>query len=236
MMHDFLTNNRAELIGRCRKKVSLRPRHQATADQLVDGVPLFLDQLTRTLEAELSDATATSVRISGASDGTSTAQSEIERGSAEHGKALHALGYTVDQVVHDYGDVCQAITELAFERDAPFAVEEFRTLNRCLDNAIAGAVTAFSVRRDSRIDLQRSSECRARLHFLAHGLVETLQTANLAVRAMEVGGLTLVGATGSVLKRSLASIRSQVDRTIAEGEDGEFDGPIDQPRATGGSK
>ena len=51
-----------------------------------------------------------------------------------------ALGYTADQVVHDYGDLCQAITDLAFERDAPFAVDEFRTLNRCLDNAIADAV------------------------------------------------------------------------------------------------
>jgi hypothetical protein len=42
-----------------------------------------------------------------------------------HGKELLHLGYTVDQVVHDYGDLCQAITDLAFERDAPFAVGEF---------------------------------------------------------------------------------------------------------------
>jgi hypothetical protein len=29
-----------------------------------------------------------------------------------------------------YGDLCQAITDLAFERDAPFAIPAFRTLNR----------------------------------------------------------------------------------------------------------
>ena len=47
----------------------------------------------------------------------------------------------MSQVVHDYGDVCQAITELALERKAPITVKEFHTLNRCLDTAIAEAVT-----------------------------------------------------------------------------------------------
>ena len=68
-----------------------------------------------------------------------------------HGKDLLTLGYSVDQVVHDYGDLCQAITDLAFERDAPFAIDEFRTLNRCLDNAIADAVTEFSFQRESNL-------------------------------------------------------------------------------------
>jgi hypothetical protein len=36
-----------------------------------------------------------------------------------HGRALLDLGFNVSQVVHDYGDLCQAITDLAYERDAP---------------------------------------------------------------------------------------------------------------------
>jgi hypothetical protein len=32
-------------------------------------------------------------------------------------------GFTVSQVVHDYGDVCQAITELAVELNAPITVQ-----------------------------------------------------------------------------------------------------------------
>jgi hypothetical protein len=47
----------------------------------------------------------------------------------------------VSQVVHDYGDICQAITELALDQKAPITVKEFHTLNRCLDAAIAEAVT-----------------------------------------------------------------------------------------------
>ena len=39
------------------------------------------------------------------------------------------------------GDICQAVTELALEQHAPITTEEFHTLNRCLDTAIAEAVT-----------------------------------------------------------------------------------------------
>jgi len=136
--------------------------------------------------------------------------------AAAHGKAPLALGFTVEQVVHDYGDLCQAITELAHERDAPFQVEEFRTLNRCLDNAIADAVSEFSAQRDSVVADRLSSEANERLGFLVHELRNALQMANLSVRAMELGGLTLMGATGSVLKRSLSSMRNLVDSSLAE--------------------
>jgi hypothetical protein len=140
-MHAFLSNNRDELISRCKAKVAQRPKRAATAEQLANGVPLFLEQLTRTLEAEVQGDVGKSLRISGASGGGATTLSEIGISAAEHGKRLLELGFTVDQVVHDYGDLCQAITDLAVERDAPFSVDEFRTLNRCLDNAIADAVT-----------------------------------------------------------------------------------------------
>ncbi|MBC7955527.1 MAG: HAMP domain-containing histidine kinase [Cytophagales bacterium] len=215
-MHDFLANNHDELIARCKAKVSLRPRRNATEDQLKNGVPLFLMQLTRTLVAEQHDESAESLRISGKSGGDAAALSEIGVGASAHGKALLALGFSVDQVVHDYGDLCQAITDLAHERDAPFAVEEFRTLNRCLDNAIADAVTEFSSQRDIITADRLSSEANERLGFLVHELRNSLQLANLSVRAMELGGLTLVGATGSVLKRSLASMRTLVDGSLAE--------------------
>ena len=37
-----------------------------------------------------------------------------------HGEELLNLGFSIDQVVHDYGDLCRAITDLAVEQDAPF--------------------------------------------------------------------------------------------------------------------
>jgi hypothetical protein len=62
------------------------------------------------------------------------------------------LGFTIEQVVHDCGDLCQAITDLAFERSVPIEIDEFRTLNRCLDNGIADAVMEFSFQRSSLVE------------------------------------------------------------------------------------
>ncbi len=216
MMYNFLSNNRSDLISRCKTKVAQRPKREATEIQLVNGVPLFLDQLIKTLEAEDVDDSAASLRISGASGGDSVALSEVGLGASAHGKELLVLGYTIDQVVHDYGDLCQAITELAFERDAPFAVEEFRTLNRCLDNAMADAVVEFSYQRDLTLDRVKSAAVNVRLGFLVHELRNGLSTAALAVTALDRGNLPMSGATGAVLKRSLASLSGLVDRSLEE--------------------
>jgi len=215
-VHRFLDNNREALIARCEAKVAQRPRRAATQEQLKNGVPLFLEQLTKTLRAEAEGHPGASLRISGASGGNASALSEIGVTATAHGRQLLELGYTVDQVVHDYGDLCQAITDLAVERDAPFSVEEFRTLNRCLDNAIADAVTEFSAQRDATVYRRQWAEANERLGFLVHELRNALQTASLALAALETGQLPITGATGAVLRRSLVALTSLVNRSIDE--------------------
>ncbi|MEP6824572.1 MAG: HAMP domain-containing sensor histidine kinase [Ramlibacter sp.] len=215
-MSNFLVNNRDELIIRCKLKVSQRLGRGASEKQLSSGVPLFLDQLTRTLEAEQQNDGQESLAISGAAGGDRLALSELGVSATTHGRELLLLGYSVDQVVHDYGDLCQAITDLAFERDAPFRVDEFRTLNRCLDNAIADAVTEFSFHRDSLVAHRHSTELNARLGFLVHELRNSLNTASLASSALEMGNMTMSGATGGVLKRSLSALTNLLDRAIAD--------------------
>lgn len=215
-MDEFLTHNREQLIERCKAKVAQRPLRAATPEQLKNGVPLFLDQLIRTLRAEREDRLGESLRISGSAGGTSTVLSEIGATATAHGKQLLELGYSLDQVVHDYGDLCQAITDLAEERDAPFSVGEFRTLNRCLDNAIADAVTEFSAQRDVIESRRATRESNERLGFLLHELRNSLLTAKLAVTALESGQLPVTGATGAVLKRSLAGLTSLVKHALDE--------------------
>jgi len=215
MMHNFLANNRSELIERCKAKVAQRPLRAATHKQLQNGVPLFLEQLIKTLRIEQTSKPLDSREISGPSDGETT-MSEVGTSAAQHGRELLNLGYTVDQVVHDYGDLCQAITDLAFERDAPFQIDEFRTLNRCLDNAIADAVTEFSYQRDSAADEQRTIEANQQAGFFAHELRNALGTATLAFAAAKAGNLGFSGATGSILERSLTELGDLIDHSLAE--------------------
>ncbi|MDR5748672.1 HAMP domain-containing sensor histidine kinase [Caballeronia sp. LZ029] len=215
MLHTFLANNSDDLISRCRTKVAQRPARDASVLQLENGVPLFLEQLINTLRIEQTDRPADSVIVSG-SPGGNPQRSEIGEAAAQHGHELLRLGYTVDQVVHDYGDLCQAITDLAHERDAPFSIDEFRTLNRCLDNAIADAVTEFSYQRDSRMASQQALEEGERMGSFAHELRNFLHTATLAFEAAKAGNLPLFGATGAVLDRSLKGLGKLIEHSIED--------------------
>lgn len=214
-MRGFLQNNYDELIQRCKDKVALRPSRGATPEQLSHGIPMFLGQLTRTLGAEDEGNAAGGLLISGPSGGDASALSEMGVSATAHGSELLGLGYTVDQVVHDYGDLCQAITDLAVERDAPFSVDQFRTLNRCLDNAIADAVTEFAAQRDLEIARLQAEEENERLGFLAHELRNHLNVAKLAFAALESGRLPVGGSTGAMLKRSLGSMENLIGHSLA---------------------
>ena len=150
MLHEFLSANRNELIRRCRAKVSKRSAPPVTPSELEHGVPLFLDQLVEALRCEQENPASQHDGMLDSS-GTTAASVENSRTAALHGKELLAQGYTVDQVVHDYGDICQAITELATETNVPVRVDEFRTFNRLLDNAISDAVSSFGRHRDESV-------------------------------------------------------------------------------------
>lgn len=216
MMHLFLAENRAELERRCRDKVAMRPLRFSTEIQLREGIPIFLDQLIRTLKAEEAGQMGQSLAISGPADGDALATSELADSASTHGGQLLALGYSVSQVVHDYGDLCQAVSDLAVALGEQFAVEEFRTLNRCLDNGIAEAVSEFTQRRDVLIANEQALALSQRIGYLAHELRNHLGTAGLAVSALKQGGMGVAGATGAVLDRSLVGLRTLIDRSLAE--------------------
>jgi signal transduction histidine kinase len=198
VLHEFIAVNREEIIRRCRAKVATRSVPPPTEAEIDHGVPVFLDQLRNALR--LGETTSP----------------EISRSAIKHGHDLLAQGFTVSQVVHDYGDVCQAITELAVEQHAPISTEDFRVLNRCLDDAIAGAVTEYGRERNqSGIDGEsvRGSE---RLGFFAHELRNLMNTALMAFEVLKTGNVGVAGSTGTVLHRSLKASHALIARSLAE--------------------
>ena len=215
MLHEFLTIHRAELVERCRLKVAKRMAPKVSDWELAHGIPSFLDQLIKTLQVEQTSEPMESRRVSGPSGGGPRA-SEIGSTAALHGRELSKYGFSIDQVVHDYGDLCQAITELAFERNAAIGIDEFRTLNRCLDNGIADAVTEYAFQRGALVETNGVKSLNERLGFLAHELRNHIQTATLAITAIKAGNVGMGGATGAVLDRCLIGMQSLVDRSLAD--------------------
>jgi hypothetical protein len=210
MLHEFLTLNRKELISLCRTKVAKRFEPTGTPAAIDHGVPLFLQQLVETLRFEET----TPSRDAGETIPT-PAPTEIGRAAALHGAELLRLGFSVDQVVHDYGDICQSVTALAVEQNIPISTDEFRTLNRCLDNAIADAVTAYGSARQSSMESQAET-MQQRVAVFA---VEHRRLVDIAIHsyaAIKTGNIGVTGATGTLLIHALSELSSLVERTLPE--------------------
>jgi hypothetical protein len=182
-LYEFIGNNRDELIGRCRAKVATRSSPPSTEAEISRGVPLFLDQLCEELRHGPSNT------------------HEISKSATAHGHDLLLQGFTVSQVVHDYGDICQSVTDLAVELKAPISTDDFRTLNRTLDDAIASAVTEYAHGQD----VTRDGE--------SHQLRNLTDSAITAFEVLRTGNVGVGGSTGAVVLRSLMGIRAAlVDR------------------------
>ena len=189
----FITSNRDEIVSRARARVAGRPAPHPTDDVTTDGGPLFLDQVVDRL------------RDAGPSSG------EIGVTAAAHGKEMLGHGFSVAQVVQGYGDISQVVTELALEMGASIPTEDFGTLGRCLDMAIAEAVREFERQRD-RVISDREAE---RLGFLAHELRNHLNTAMMAFDILKQGALGASGSPGGILGRGLGRLRDTIDRATA---------------------
>ena len=212
VLHAFLSTNRAILIERCHSMVSARSPITPPDEHSIRGVPVFLDQLIKILAVEEHSDRAPQ---RSARDPLALSDLELSETAGQHGRELLEQGFTLDQVVRAYGDVCQAVTNLAFETGAPIAVDEFRTFNRCLDNAIAAAVTEYS-RHCAELRESAAETLSARLGPLAHELRNYLHTATLVVAAIKMGNVAISGATGAVLDRTLLGMRTLVDHALAE--------------------
>jgi signal transduction histidine kinase len=195
---DFIRLNRQAIITRAREKVSMRTIPRPSDEELEGGVPVFLDQLGDALLMARSTS-----RIDHA---------QISQSAERHGRELLGLGLTIAQVVHGYGDVCQTITELAIEQRAEIKSDEFQTLNLCLDDAIAAAVTAYTGQRERALSAQNTEQLGA----LSHELRNLLATATLSFESIRCGHVSAGGSTGMLLSRSLIGLGDLITRSLVE--------------------
>jgi hypothetical protein len=208
MLHEFLSTNRAELIRRCRSKVGSRSSPPVTPLELEHGVPRFLEQLVDALRHEEANPESWSNEKLPLAESTRTANAD--------GDELFEQGYTVGQVIHGYGDVCQVITQLAIEMNTPITVREFRTFNRLLDNAIADAVSSFILHGETPAKGDGAQDLHQHLGSVAEEQRKLLDAALTALDAVKYGNVGLMGATASILEDSLKKLRLLIDRSMPE--------------------
>ena len=199
MLYEFLILNREAIIDATTTKAIHRGSPTLDVGALRNGVPLFLAQVSETLRRE-------------AVDGNDFSSREIADGATKHGAELLVRGFTVSEVVHFYGDICQAVTELAVQQNAPVTVDEFRILNRSLDTAIAQSVTEharLTAANAVKGETQRIGE-------LTHELRGNLQTALFAATVLKGGTVAANGSTAEVLARSLSNLSALIETAVSE--------------------
>ena len=194
VLHEFIQANREQILAASQTLVATGHAPAAAVVELDRGVPTFVDQLLNTLAGLAAPAAR-----------------DIEKSSRAHGADLLGAGFSYSQVVHHYGSVCQEVTWLAHKMNVTITPDEFRTLNRCLDDAIAGAVTEFARLREAAIEHVESEH----VGVLAHELRTPLAAALLSYQVLKTGTISAGGSTGTELGRNLRRVSALIDRTVA---------------------
>lgn len=203
MLHEFLEKERNHILALCSEKLCSLSDNKSSSEEMDVGLPLFYNELLEVLRVDEAEDRG----------GANNIPEDLHRESAQRrGKESLRLGYTISQVVHGYGALCQAITEYAQAHHLSIEPREFNRLNFCLDVAIAEAVTEFNKgQRDSA-----NQEEVLRLGFLAHELRNALGSVAMAHQMVKKGFVGVAGSTNLVLESSIARMRGIIDRSLAE--------------------
>lgn len=204
-LYTLLKNERPEVLEKCRVKAT-EVMGSKTPERLLDeGLPKIYDELVEVLRVSVPGSSAQTLH--------QVAADTITKVSSQmNAQEAYRAGFTVSQLVHSYGSICQAITEYTHESDATVTSAEFSQLNFFLDVSIAQAVSEFeALTQESAVSAEN-----LRLGSLAHELRNYLASAIMAHELIRRGGVGAAGATSSILTNAHQQMKDLIDRAIAE--------------------
>lgn len=199
MLHEFLASNRRAILALTKEKTAAISESKPSSSALERGLPEFYDHLVEVLKSQ-------------SKGGGKSQANRNSPSTTHHGREALRLGYTVSQVVHGYGVICQAITEMAEARGATISPGEFSTLNLSLDVAIADAVTGF----EDAPPKDAGTDAGKRTAALVHELRNALTCAIVAHSMVAKGVVGTGGGTNAMLARNLQRMRELLDRAFSE--------------------
>jgi hypothetical protein len=230
MLTEFLQQNEGAILALTEQKTLELAGDHPSSELLKRGLPSFYRQIIEVIGAASSFAASPAkdvgaiARAADRGDEPAMAaaagqprEAELARSAGLHGVEMLRLGYTLSHVVHAYGAICQAITETADEKKASIDANEFHALNRCLDIAIAGAVTDYQSRKDADVP---GLEGRG----VAKEIRGTLIRVKAAFEAIQEGTVGIEGDTARTLESSLAQLETLIDEALDAADAAHFRG------------
>ncbi len=204
MLYEFLIAERESILALCAKKNLRLADSRISSEEMEKGLPIFYNELIEVLRTDANESREISSKLN----------ADVHIVSAiRRGKESLKLGYSISQVVHGYGALCQAITQYLEEKSSILpSAREFNRLNLCLDIAIAEAVTEFD--RVQRENVEREEV--QRLGVLAHELRNALFHATIAYQMIKTGKVGASGNTAQILEDAHLRMKNIIDRSLAE--------------------
>jgi signal transduction histidine kinase len=197
MLHELLSENRDEIVGRCARK--LHARHpDRPVEELLDTIPQFLDEI---IKAERREA--------GLPEHTPLPDDPVY--ARAHGEQRFRRGYEPAVLPMDFGTISDVIGELAIEHDLHLDPRAYKLLNECLDTAIAQSITEYFTLRRTSDDL----EIAEWVGCLGHELRNAVATGLMAYAALRSGQVGVDSRTSRILERSLRRAEVLVAQTLA---------------------
>ncbi len=225
MLHEFLHKNEDKILNLTEEKTRELAGDHLSSTQLKMGLPIFYKQVIEIIRSASSPSHPPKKDIDAiakaADRGDEPAmaeaagqpqEAELAMSAGEHGAELLRLGYSLSHVVHAYGALCQAITEEAAKKKYPVTATEFHALNRCLDVAIAGAVTVYQSLQDAK---SQGHDSLTSMTF-ALELRSLLTSVNVAFQAIKSGRVGFSGSTAQVMEHGLKRIEERLERFLIE--------------------
>ncbi len=117
MLAQFLETHRQEILKLTQAKTEKLAGSLSSSAELESSLPFFFEHLIEFLKATQQGPV----------------EEQIVTDASEHGRELLRLNYTLSHVVHAYGAMCQAITELSVKAGLKISAQDFNHLNLCLD-------------------------------------------------------------------------------------------------------
>ncbi len=191
LLSQLLASQRDELVRRWTDRVrAAMDSPPLTRAELADHVPAFVDEIRLALEDRRN------------LDQSSTA--------AEHGTQRLRLGFDLNSVVREYGQLRNTILELAHEAGVNPTDFELRVLFDCIITGIAEAVSEYARQRDAELQRQAAEHYA----FIAHELRNPLQSARTALYLLSQRGQIPPGQAAEALTRGLARIYDLVEHSL----------------------
>ena len=101
-LHEFLSAERDEILTLCAEKILSLADSKSSSDEMERGLPIFYDELIEVLRGDTDESKG---------QGDNSIENTHRASAERHGKESLRLGYSISQVVHGYGAICQAITQ-----------------------------------------------------------------------------------------------------------------------------